>query len=165
VNETLTVMAHIRAKPGQESRVRPSGRHKTLQHCLLYASDTLALNNDGTLYDPQFMNEVIQAVKRANTEVDTVFSTIRDPYPRSKYLHLLRKPNTIEIARTFDLPEKWAALAFSQLCLDHGPSEAIPAHKSASRKQGFVEGPLHSHLPEARFWIASGLPTIRELLH
>jgi hypothetical protein len=40
VNETLTVMAHIRAKPGQESRVRPSGRHKTLQHCLLYASDT-----------------------------------------------------------------------------------------------------------------------------
>jgi hypothetical protein len=26
-------------------------------------------------------------------------------------------------------------------------------------KQGFVEGPLHSHLPEARFWITSGWPT------
>jgi hypothetical protein len=34
----------------------------------------LALNNGGTLYDPQLMNEVIQAVKRASIEVDTVFA-------------------------------------------------------------------------------------------
>jgi hypothetical protein len=109
--------------------------------------------------------EGIQAVKRANIEVDTIFSMHQGPIPWKQVLALMRKPNAIEIARTFDHLEKWAALAFSQLCLDHGLSEAIPAHKSASRKQGFVEGPLHSHLPEARFWIASGLPTIRELLH
>lgn len=90
VNETLTVMAHIRAKPDQESRVRPSGRHETLQHCLLYASDTLALNSDGTLYDPQLMNEVIQAVKRANIEVDTVFSMHQGPIPW-KQLALIEK--------------------------------------------------------------------------
>jgi hypothetical protein len=34
------------------------------QHQLLYASDTLALNADGSLYDPELMREVIDVVKR-----------------------------------------------------------------------------------------------------
>jgi hypothetical protein len=34
------------------------------EHKLLYASDTLSLNDDGSLYDPELMREVIQAVKR-----------------------------------------------------------------------------------------------------
>jgi hypothetical protein len=38
-------------------------------------------------------------------------------------------------------------------------SLTMQAFKSASRKQGFVEGPLHSHFPERRFWIVSALPT------
>ena len=34
------------------------------EHKLLYASDTLALNADHTLYDPQLMHEVVQAFAR-----------------------------------------------------------------------------------------------------
>lgn len=34
------------------------------QHHLLYASDTLAINDDGTLYDPELMREVVEAVER-----------------------------------------------------------------------------------------------------
>jgi hypothetical protein len=36
---------------------------------LLYTSDTLVMHDDGTLYDPQLMNEVIQAVKRVFEEI------------------------------------------------------------------------------------------------
>ena len=40
----------------------------------MYASDTLALNDDGSLYDPELMYEVAQAVKRENLIVDTVYA-------------------------------------------------------------------------------------------
>jgi len=48
---------------------------------LLYASDPLALNEDASLYDPQLMHEVAQAVKRANLKVDRVFAMHQAPMP------------------------------------------------------------------------------------
>jgi hypothetical protein len=48
-------------------------------HRLLYASDTLALNPDHTLYDPQLMHEVVQAVQREHLKVDTVFAMHEGP--------------------------------------------------------------------------------------
>src|ERR1700722_17289888 len=61
------------------------GRH------LLYASDTLALNDDGSLYDPELMYEVAQAVKRENLIVDTVFAMHQGPLPWEKVMKLIEK--------------------------------------------------------------------------
>ena len=58
---------------------------------LLYASDTLALNDDGTLYDPELMYEVAQAVKRENLIVDTVFAMHQGPMPWEKVVALIEK--------------------------------------------------------------------------
>ncbi len=63
------------------------------EHRLLYASDTLALNDDGSLYDPQLMHEVAQAVKRENLSVDTVFSMHQGPLPWDKAMALLAAPS------------------------------------------------------------------------
>ena len=51
------------------------------QHKLLYASDTLALNADHTLYDPELMREVVQAVAREHLQVETVYATHEGPTP------------------------------------------------------------------------------------
>jgi hypothetical protein len=51
------------------------------QFRLLYASDTLALNEDGSLYDPELMHEVAQAVERENLKVDMVFAMHQGPTP------------------------------------------------------------------------------------
>ncbi|RUL75307.1 MBL fold metallo-hydrolase [Dyella choica] len=51
---------------------------------LLYASDTLALNPDDTLYDPELMYEVAQAVAREHLEVDTVYAMHQGPTPWAK---------------------------------------------------------------------------------
>jgi hypothetical protein len=51
------------------------------EHQLLYASDTLALNADGSLYDPELMREVIEAVKREKIAVTTVFAMHQEPVP------------------------------------------------------------------------------------
>jgi hypothetical protein len=51
------------------------------EHQLLYASDTLALNADGSLYDPELMREVIEAVKREKIVVTTVFAMHQEPVP------------------------------------------------------------------------------------
>jgi len=61
------------------------------EHHLLYASDTLALNDDGTLYDPELIYEVAQAVKRENLIVDTVFAMHQGPMPWEKVLELIEK--------------------------------------------------------------------------
>ncbi len=61
------------------------------EHHLLYASDTLALNDDGTLYDPELMFEVAQAVKRENLIVDTVFAMHQGPMPWAQVLVLIEK--------------------------------------------------------------------------
>lgn len=44
------------------------------EHGLLYASDTLALNADGSLYDPELMREVEAAVNREHLPVRNVFA-------------------------------------------------------------------------------------------
>ena len=58
---------------------------------LLYASDTLALHDDGTLFDPELMYEVVQAVKRANIKVDTVFAMHQGPTPWGRVVTLVEK--------------------------------------------------------------------------
>ena len=66
------------------------------EHRLLYASDTLALNDDGTLYDPELMYEVAQAVKRENLNVDTVFAIHQGPMPWDKVMTLIEKARVPE---------------------------------------------------------------------
>jgi hypothetical protein len=61
------------------------------EHHLLYASDTLALNDDGSLYDPELMREVAQAVKRENLIVDTVFAMHQGPMPWGQVIALIEK--------------------------------------------------------------------------
>jgi hypothetical protein len=61
------------------------------QHKLLYASDTLALNQDGSLYDPELMHEVAAAVARENLQVETVFAMHQGPIPWSQVTTLLAK--------------------------------------------------------------------------
>ena len=61
------------------------------EHRLLYASDTLALNDDGSLYDPELMYEVAQAVKRENLIVDTVFAMHQGPMPWEQVIALIEK--------------------------------------------------------------------------
>jgi len=46
---------------------------------LLYASDSLVLHSDGTLYDPELMFEVGQTVARENLIVQTVFAMRQGP--------------------------------------------------------------------------------------
>ncbi len=56
---------------------------------LLYASDTLALNADHSLYDPQLMHEVVQAVEREHLQVDTVYAMHEGPTPWSDVLKMV----------------------------------------------------------------------------
>jgi hypothetical protein len=58
---------------------------------LLYASDTLALNDDGSLYDPELTYEVVEAVQRENLVVDTVFAMHQGPISWSQVIALLEK--------------------------------------------------------------------------
>lgn len=61
------------------------------EHKLLYASDTLALNADGSLYAPELMREVMDAVKRENLEVTTVFAMHQEPVPWSQVTALVER--------------------------------------------------------------------------
>ena len=61
------------------------------EHHLLYASDTLALNDDGSLYDPELMYEVAQAVKREHLDVETVFAMHQGPMPWEQVMALIEK--------------------------------------------------------------------------
>jgi hypothetical protein len=61
------------------------------EHHLLYASDTLVLNGDDTLYDPELMREVVSAADREHLDVDTVFAMHQGPTKWSKVLSLLQK--------------------------------------------------------------------------
>jgi hypothetical protein len=64
------------------------------EHQLLYASDTLALNDDGSLYDPELMREVIEAVKRENLPVTTVFAMHQGPIPWAQVTAMVEKALT-----------------------------------------------------------------------
>jgi hypothetical protein len=59
------------------------------QHRLLYASDTLVINPDHTLYDPQLAHEVRQAVEREHLAVDTVYAMHQEPVPWKDVVQLL----------------------------------------------------------------------------
>ena len=61
------------------------------EHRILYASDTLVINDDGTLYDPELMFEVEQAVERVGIKVDTVFAMHQSPVPWEKIAALIDK--------------------------------------------------------------------------
>jgi hypothetical protein len=62
---------------------------------LLYASDTLSLKGDGSLYDPELMHEVARAVERENLKVDTVFAMHQGPMPWSQVIELIAKSQRI----------------------------------------------------------------------
>jgi hypothetical protein len=49
------------------------------------------MNDDGTLYDPELMYEVVQAAQRANLHVDTVFAMHQAPMPWSQIFALVEK--------------------------------------------------------------------------
>jgi hypothetical protein len=61
------------------------------EHKLLYASDTLALNADGSLYAPELMREVMDAVKRENLAVTTVFAMHQGPVPWAQVTALVER--------------------------------------------------------------------------
>jgi hypothetical protein len=61
------------------------------EHELLYASDTLALNADGSLYNPELMREVVAAVRRENLQVKTVFAMHQGPVPWTQVTSLVEK--------------------------------------------------------------------------
>ena len=61
------------------------------EHHLLYASDTLALNADGSLYAPELMREVMDAVKRENLAVTTVFAMHQEPVPWAQVAPLVER--------------------------------------------------------------------------
>jgi hypothetical protein len=61
------------------------------EHRLLYASDTLALNEDGSLYDPELMREVAQAVKREGLQVEKVFAMHQGPVEWAKVTAMIEK--------------------------------------------------------------------------
>ena len=59
------------------------------EHRLLYASDTLAINDDGSLYDPELMREVMEAVQREGLQVNTVFAMHQAPMPWNDVMKLV----------------------------------------------------------------------------
>jgi hypothetical protein len=62
------------------------------EHHLLYASDTLVIDPDRhTLYDPELMHEVQQAVEREHLVVDTVYAMHQQPVPWKDVVSLLQK--------------------------------------------------------------------------
>ena len=69
------------------------------EHHLLYASDTLVINEDNSLYDPELMNEVVQAVTRENLQVGRVFAMHQGPTPWSRVLELLENSRHPQVTR------------------------------------------------------------------
>lgn len=63
-------------------------------HKLLYASDTLVLNDDKTLYDPELMHEVMQAAAREHLQVSMVYAMHQGPTPWADVQHLVDQAMT-----------------------------------------------------------------------
>lgn len=61
---------------------------------ILYASDTLALSEDGALYDPELMHEVMGAVQREGLHVDTVFAMHQGPLAWNHVKDLVENPQS-----------------------------------------------------------------------
>ena len=64
------------------------------EHRLLYASDTLVINPDHSLYDPELMREVVAAVEREHLSVETVFAMHQAPIPWAQAVELVQKATT-----------------------------------------------------------------------
>lgn len=64
------------------------------EHRLLYASDTLVINPDHSLYDPELMREVVTAVGRERLSVETVFAMHQAPIPWKQAVELVQKATT-----------------------------------------------------------------------
>jgi hypothetical protein len=60
------------------------------EHKLLYASDTLSIHDDGSLYDPELMYEVVQAVQREHLGLLTVYAMHQGPTPWSQVESLVQ---------------------------------------------------------------------------
>jgi hypothetical protein len=58
---------------------------------LLYASDTLVVNADHTIYDPELTHEVVQAVEREHLVVETVYAMHQAPVAWSDVVGMLQK--------------------------------------------------------------------------
>jgi hypothetical protein len=58
---------------------------------LLYASDTLVVNADHTIYDPELTHEVEQAVEREHLVVETVYAMHQAPVAWSDVVQMLQK--------------------------------------------------------------------------
>ena len=58
---------------------------------LLYASDTLVVNPDHTLYDPELVREVQLAVEREHLVVDKVFAMHQGPVTWADVTTMLEK--------------------------------------------------------------------------
>jgi len=58
---------------------------------LLYASDTLVVNDDQTIYDPQLTHEVEQAVEREHLVVETVWAMHQAPVAWSEVVKMLER--------------------------------------------------------------------------
>jgi glyoxylase-like metal-dependent hydrolase (beta-lactamase superfamily II) len=58
---------------------------------LLYASDTLVVNDDHTIYDPELTHEVEQAVEREHLVVETVYAMHQAPVAWSDVVEMLQK--------------------------------------------------------------------------
>lgn len=63
-------------------------------HHLLYASDTMVVNPDHTLYDPELMREVQLAVEGAHLIVDKVFAMHQGPVAWTEVTAMLEKAST-----------------------------------------------------------------------
>jgi hypothetical protein len=61
------------------------------EHRLLYAGVTLAMNDNGTLYDPELVYEVVQAAKRNHLQIETVFAMHQPPMPWNQVVALVEK--------------------------------------------------------------------------
>jgi len=61
------------------------------EHKLLYASDTLVLNQDNSLYDPELMHEVIEAVDREKLQVTTVYAMHQGALAWTKVVALVQR--------------------------------------------------------------------------
>jgi hypothetical protein len=65
------------------------------EHKILYASDTLVVNDDGSIYDPELMREVVAAVDREHLDVTTVFAMHQTPIPYSQATAQVAKALTV----------------------------------------------------------------------
>jgi hypothetical protein len=63
---------------------------------LLYASDTLVINDDNTLYDPELMREVREAVEREHLTVNIVYAMHQAPVEWAVVLSLLDKSKILK---------------------------------------------------------------------